>query len=149
MNRKDQIEHIEKEIDRLQKVVGASIIDLKEARRDLNVLATYLAKNKEELISARKNALIVRYMNAYIEKGLKVSEAILKTAEKMEESPRFIQTVYAINEQADRIAKKQADFYLVQRMKSLKYPNREIAKVAGYSEKYVYDLIKQMKQKQR
>lgn len=147
--RKDQLEHLTKEIERLQNIVNSSIFALKDVGRDLNNLRGYIAKNETSLLDARKKALIVRYMNACLEKGLKVDEAVLKIAQKTDESPQFIRIIYDVNAQADRIAKKKMAFYLVKKLKEMHYPNREIAKIAGYSEKYIYDLFKQMRQNQR
>lgn len=53
-----------------------------------------------------------------------------------------VETVYHYENNRVKIVERLAKIWAVRRLKKLRYKNREIAKICGFSEKYLYDLLK-------
>lgn len=118
--------------------------DLKAIERDIVIFSNNLSRYAKTPLYARKNALIVRLVNSYILKGLSVQDAILKTSEKLQEPMNRVLTVYSIDKNKKNVMEKNAVFFMVDKLARAGFKKPEIAKICGYSEKYVFDLIKKI-----
>lgn len=120
--------------------------DLKAIERDIVIFSNNLSRYAKTPLYARKNALMVRLVNSYIVKGLSVQDSIYKTAEKLKEPINRVLTVYAVDKNKKNAMRKFAVLFMIDRLARAGYKKPEIAKICGYSEKYVFNLIKKSNQ---
>lgn len=120
--------------------------DLTACKRDLSILSDNIKRYANNPFYARKNALIVRLVNSCLSSGDSIDNAIFKTAEKLQEPINRVLTVYAVDKNKKNAMRKFAVLFMIDRLARAGYKKPEIAKICGYSEKYVFNLIKKSNQ---
>lgn len=140
--RYDPLSMVEKNLSELQERIYQQKNDLKAILEEFNKLAMLVANEREKPLYRQKNRIIVRIMNHFIEKGLSVNDAIILTSSRTGEDIRRIEVVYHLENQEKKIMEKQAKILMIRRLNALHYPKKEIARVTGYSEKYIFEIMK-------
>jgi len=135
----DRTVDIQKRLDELQNRYES---DLKAIQHDLKVLGMDIAFNLSDGSYRSKNRLIVRFINTLLSNGRSYDDAIMITAGKLQEPPGRCEIIYNTHKQAASVAERRAKNIMIQRLAKLKYPKKEIARIAGYSVKYIYDVLK-------
>lgn len=136
----DRTVDIQKRLDVLQNRYES---DLNAIQHDLTILCGDIALNLSDASYRSKNRLIVRFINRLLSIGRSYDDAVMITAGKLREPPGRCEIVYDIHKQAAAVAERRAKNIMIARLNALKYPKTEIAKISGYSVKYVYDILKQ------
>ena len=133
----DAIEELQKNTDMLK-------MDLNALTSATDEIHQSVAREQKSPSTPHKNARIVRFMNTCLENGMKIDEAIIKTANHCSENPDRVQVVYDINAHMDKIIKTRATWLMVVKLKKAGLTAKEIARIVGYSEKYIYTLLKRI-----
>ena len=134
----DKIEELQKSTDMLKNdlnAITAATYDLHHA----------VAKERKSPRIPHKNARIARFMNSFIIQGYKIDEAIIKTADELNETPERVRAVYDFNRNIEQIIRKRALLMLVYILYKAGYNAKRISNLAGYSEKYIYSLLNDLK----
>lgn len=139
----NQIKNLAYRLAALQERAEAQQNDLNEFTRDLTILARYIADYSKTSLYRVKNRLICRVMNHFLSHGLSLNDAIILTSARTHEDIQRIETVYKLDRQEKQIREKMAKIIMIRRLCALRYPKKEIARITGYSEKYVFDLMRQ------
>lgn len=142
-------ENVLTEINTIEDQISTLQIEINTIRRKTSRLQDLISNFLKSPQYVKKNALIVRIVNGYISAGLSINMSILKTAEQLNEPFERCRTIYSIDKNHKRTMQKYAMYYLIYRLKKSGFKTAQIAKICGYSEKYIYDLIKQQKLKQK
>ena len=116
--------------------------DLNTFLRDLSILRRDIADRSKKPLYRLKNRLICRYMNHFLKNGLSFNESVVLTSSRIHEPMDRIETVYHYESQEKKIMETAAKILMIRRLVALHYPKKEIARITGYSEKYIFDLIK-------
>ena len=139
----NQIKNLAYRLAALQERAEAQQNDLNEFTRDLTILARYIADYSKTSLYRVKNRLICRVMNHFLSHGLSLNDAIILTSARTHEDIQRIETVYKLDRQEKQIREKMAKIIMIRRLCALRYPKKEIARITGYSVKYVFDLMRQ------
>lgn len=114
--------------------------DLNAIQDEMQKLAVFVRARLKEPSYVKKNALIVRHINAGIISGLSLHESMLKTADELKEPLIRCQSVYIADKNHKKQMEKYALLYTVRTLEKAKIPKEKIAKITGYSVKYLYAL---------
>lgn len=141
--KQNQIKNMANRLAALQERAKAQKNDLNEFTRDLLILARDVAEYSKTPLYRSKNRIICRIMNHFLSHGLSLNDAIILTSARTNEDIRRIETVYKLDRQEKQIREKMAKIIMIKRLCALHYPKKEIARITGYSEKYIFDLMRQ------
>lgn len=124
-----------------------------QLKSDLNGLQTQIKKLAYSLRSftknplyLKKNALIVRFINSYMSKGFSYQDALLKTADSLNEDLKRCSSVFDVEKQNEKNRDKYALLFMIDKLTKANLPREQISKITGYSSGYIYDLIKKINQ---
>lgn len=126
----------------VQKRMDDAKIDFKAILSDFENLCRDIAEKVKNTSYRKKNRIIVRIMNHFLSKGLSLDESILLTSRRTHEPEDRIAVVYNTEKQEKRILNQHAKILMIRRLNALHYPKKEIARITGYSEKYVFDIMR-------
>ncbi len=138
--------NLQKQLNEIENCFKRDFIDV---QRDFKKICDDLAYQSSNASYVRKNALIVRFVNKLLSNGLTFDESIIICSAKLNESFTRCQQVYNFHKNRDIICNRIAKQIIVKRLIELNYPKKEIARITGYSEKYIYDFFKKINQKSR
>ncbi len=127
----------------------AILNEINAVQQQSRILAELVACFLNNPLYVKKNALIVRSINSYLKTGLNLDQAMIKTSERLCESFRRCQVVYNVEKNHENVMKQYAIRHMVLTLAKNGFSKRQIAKICGFSEKYLYDFIKKNKEKQR
>mgnify|MGYP003289122029 CR=1 FL=1 len=123
--------------------------DLNDLQEQIRILAVFMREYLKEPLYIKKNALIVRLINSNLKNGLTINEAILKTSEKLQEPLKRCQSVFNFEKHQKKQMEKYALLYMIERLEKARLSKKRIAKITGYSEKYLYELKKRQLERQK
>lgn len=109
---------------------------------DLNDLAGRIRYEQRKPSYNRLIPLTVRVLKKYLTDGLTVEECIYNTAVELDQTMEFVRFVYYGHNPIKKATETRQKYWAVLRMKKLKYPITDIARVSGYSEKYIHQIVK-------
>lgn len=95
-------------------------------------------------IKIRQNALATRYINTLLSMGIHKNEAVLVCASKMNLDPSFVFDMYSIDWTDNNYIEKRAKYLCVEMMHKKGYTAKKIAEIFGFSEKYVFKILKKI-----
>ena len=133
-----------KSLNQIEKNVDALKSDLNAISRDIRIFKDNLHRYAKNPLYLKKNALIVRVVNSFISSGLTLDASLYNTAEKLQEPLARVVTVYAVEKNRKKVVENQKVLFLIDRLNNAGFSKKEIAKISGFSENYVYDLIKKI-----
>lgn len=139
----NQIEIMAERLANLQKRAQDYKFALNDFTRDLSILAREIADYSKTPLYRVKNRIICRIMNHFISRGVSVNDAMILTSARTHEDVRRIETVYQLDKQEIQVRERMAKIIMIKRLCALRYPKKEIARITGYSEKYIFDLMRQ------
>ena len=142
-------ENILNQLKEIQHKHTAILSEINAVQQQSYILAELVAGYLNNPLYVKKNALIVRSINSYLKTGLNLDQAMMKTSERLCESFRRCQVVYNVEKNHENVMKQYAVRYMVLTLAKNGFSKRQIAKICGFSEKYLYDFIKKNKEKQR
>lgn len=142
-------ENILNQLKDIQTKHTAILNEINAVQQQSRILAELVACFLNNPLYVKKNALIVRSINSYLKTGLNLDQAIIKTSERLCESFRRCQVVYNVEKNHENVMKQYAIRHMVLTLAKNGFSKRQIAKICGFSEKYLYDFIKKNKEKQR
>lgn len=120
-------------------------VDLRAITNDLTILARDIADTSKDRSYLRLNGRICRFINSSLLKGVSLPDAIQDAADTFNIPVAQAETVYHYEKNRVKIVERLAKIWAIRRLKKLRYKNREIAKICGFSEKYLYDLLRKNK----
>ena len=118
---------------------------LETLTRDLYILHRDCTEKARSPIYRRQKAIIVRVLIKYLTQGMTREEAIYKTALELNETQENVLFAYSDYKPAQKATETTYKYWLVLRLRKLKYPISDISKITGYSEKYIFQLEKKLK----
>ncbi len=141
-NYQNELKCLSERINETGRHLNALQIDLKAITNDLIILARDMADISNERTYLRLNGRICRFINTCLLKGVSLPDAVQDAADTFNVPPAQAETVYHYENNRVKIVERLAKIWTIRRLKKLRYKNREIAKICGFSEKYLYDLLK-------
>lgn len=144
-NYKNELHNLANHIFELQNRINTLEGDLNAIQSDLRKAGTHLANLSNNRSYLRLNGRICRFINSSLLKGVNLCDALQDASDTFGVSAAQIETVYKYEKNRVKILEKLAKMMMVRRLKKLRYKNREIAKICGFSEKYLYELLKKDK----
>lgn len=142
-------ENVLNQLKDIQTKHAAILSEINAVQQQSYILAELVSCFLNNPLYVKKNALIVRSINSYLKTGLNLDQAMLKTSERLCESFRRCQVVYNLEKNHEKVLKQYAIRHMVLTLAKNGFSKRQIAKICGFSEKYLYDFIKKNKEKQR
>lgn len=131
----DQLLKIAENIDTLKN-------DLEAISLQIENLARGIAHDPLKSIYAHENAIICKKMSSLTEKGLSRFEAAEYVAEETGFDVSHILGVFALENESEKAIERRAIHKLITLLLNRNYSKREIARIAGYSEKYIYEFLR-------
>lgn len=141
-NYQNELKCLSERINETGRHLNALQIDLKAITNDLIILARDIVDISNDHSYLRLNGRICRFINASLLKGVPLPDAIQDAADTFNVPTAQAETVYHYENNRVKIVERLAKIWTIRRLKKLRYKNREIAKICGFSEKYLYDLLK-------
>ncbi len=141
-NYRNEIKNLVDNANQIQKRMHTLESDLKAVQVDLLKLATHLSTLSDDRLYLRLNGRICRFINSALLKGVNYFDALQDAADTFNVPASNVEVVYNFEKNRNKILERLAKMIMIRRLKKLRYKNRQIAKICGYSEKYLYDLLK-------
>lgn len=141
----NNLKNLSARTDEMRKRLNDLQIDLRAITCDLTILARDIADTSKDRSYLRLNGRICRFINSSLQKGATLPDSIQNAADTFNVSTAQVETVYHYENNRVKIVERLAKIWTIRRLKKLRYKNREIAKICGLSEKYLYDLLKKQK----
>ena len=138
----NNLKRLSSRTDEMRKRLNVLQVDLRSITNDLTILARDIADTSKDRSYLRLNGRICRFINSSLLKGMTLPDAIQNAADTFNVPAAQVETVYHYENNRVKIVERLAKIWAVRRLKKLRYKNREIAKICGFSEKYLYDLLK-------
>ena len=123
--------------------------DLNALQEQIHLLAIYTREHIKEPLYIKKNALIVRSINSYLKNGLTLDESILETSEKLKEPIKRCKAVFDYDKHQKKQLERFALLYMINKLEKARLSKKRIAKITGYSERYLYELKKRENERQK
>ena len=131
-------------LDQIEKNVNALKSDLNAIERDISIFKDNLRRYAKNPLYLKKNALIVRVVNSLMTSGLTLEASLVNASQKLHEPLARVITVYDIEKNRKKAVENQKVLFLINRLNDSGFSKKQIAKISGYSENYIYDLIKKI-----
>lgn len=143
------MQNIIEKLFELSKNAYALKSDLNELQKQIRILAVFMRNYIKEPSYIKKNALIVRCINSMLKKGFNYEQAVYATSVKLHEPMNRCLTVYNVEKHRHKQFEKLATLYMIEKLEKNNFSKPQIAKITGYSVKYIYELKKRNNERQK
>jgi len=131
----------------LSKSINTITSDLNELQAQISRLAREIHDFTKSPLYVKKNAFIVRVINKHLRDGSSLQESLVRTSEELNEPLKRCQAVYMVEKNSQKNSEKHALLYTIKTLEKARIPKKRIAKITGYSERYLYNLKQKERQK--
>lgn len=133
----------------LSKSINAMTSDLNELQAQISRLAREIHDFTKSPLYVKKNAFIVRVINKHLRDGASLQESLVRTSEELNEPLKRCQAVFMVEKNQQKQNDKFALLHTIKTLEKARFPKARIAKITGYSEKYIYELKKRENERQK